>query len=81
MGWEKQMKDGIWLRQILGSIGAASGLALWGLWKVIDAGVFSDRLALAVVVFVATGLGAHMALSGPLSQRQAGLRTLLLGAV
>lgn len=69
------------LLQIMGAIGALSGFALWALWKILDAGVLSDRIALSIAAFVAAGLGAHLALSGPLAQKQAGSRALLLGAL
>ena len=67
-------------RQILGTVGAASGLALWALWKMFDAGMLTDRTALTLASFVAATLGAHLALSGPLNQKQAIARSLLLGA-
>ncbi len=75
------MQDTVRLRQILGVVGAVSGLALWGLWKVLETGVVTDRTALTLAAFVAATLGAHMAVSGPLTQKQAGSRALLVGAV
>ena len=69
------------LRQVLGLVGALSGLALWGLWKILETGVVSDRMALTLAAFVAATLGAHMAMSGPLQQKQAGSRSLILGAL
>ena len=75
------MQDTIRLRQILGVVGAVSGLALWGLWKILETGVVTERAALTLGAFVAATLGAHMAVSGTLTQRQAGSRALLVGAV
>ena len=69
------MQDTVRLRQILGVVGAVSGLALWGLWKVLETGVVTDRTALTLAAFVAATLGAHMAVSGPLTQKQAGSRS------
>ena len=74
------MQNDVRLRQVLGIVGAASGLALWGLWKILETGVMSDRTALTFATFVGASLGAHMALSGPLTQKQAGARALILGA-
>lgn len=75
------MPNGIGMRAVLGAVGAFGGLALWALWKIFDAGMLSDRVALTLAAFVAAGLAAHMAMSGPLGQKQAMARALVLGAV
>lgn len=74
------MQNHMRLRQILGAVGAFSGLALWGLFKILETSVLNDRTALTLASFVSATLGAHMALSGALTQKQAIARALLLGA-
>jgi hypothetical protein len=75
------MQSGFRLRLTLGAIRAASGPAFWALMEIMDAGVLSDHLVLTLAAFVSAGLGSHMAMSGPLTQKQAGARALLLGAI
>ncbi len=74
------MPSGITMRVMLGAVGAFGGLALWALWKIFDVGMVSDRVALMLAAFVAAGLAAHLAMSGPLAQKQAMARALMLGA-
>ena len=72
---------GLSMRVWLALIGALSGVAFWAVVRIIDDGLLSDRVALALGAFVTAGCAGMLGLTGRLNVAQSVARSVVLGAL